>query len=72
MQERAPGPSCPVDDLFGQDLDVRAVVGVFVRDDIYQSAPTPADPNDTMTLPHGSERHGTNGRIEARHVAAPS
>ena len=71
MQERAAGPSCPVDNVFGQDLNVRAVIGVFVRDDIYQAAPTPADPDDAMTRPHGSKRHGTNGWIEARHVAAP-
>ena len=72
VQERAPGPPRPVDDVFGQDGRVLAVVGVLVRDDIHQTGPTPADSNDTMSLSQCANGDGSNGRIEARHVAAPS
>ena len=70
VQKRAAGPSCFVDDLFGQDPHVLAIVRVLVRDDIDQTTPAPANADDAMTLPQCTNRNGPDGRVEAGYVAA--
>jgi hypothetical protein len=72
VQERPSGSSRSADHLFGQNLRVRTVVCIFVRDDIHQAAPTTAEADDAVTLSKCANRNGSNSRIEAWHVAAPS
>ena len=70
VQERAAGAACLVHQVFGQKPDGRAVVGVFVRDDVHQATPAPANPDDAMTFPNCAKRYSPDGWVETRYIAA--
>ena len=63
VQERAPGPTRLVDDFFGEDLIVVAVVGFPVTDNFYGTSPSSPNPNDLIPLPGGPDGHCPDSRI---------
>src|SRR5205809_6964705 len=71
MQKRAAGACCTIDDLFGQDLKVLAVVGVFITQDADRAQPAVADTNDLIAFAQGANGDRADRGIEPRHIPAP-
>ena len=70
MQERAAGAAGAVDDFFGQDLKVVAVVVVLFADDVDQARPSAAQADHLIALAQRAEGDGADGGVQAGHVAA--
>src|SRR5207253_4510718 len=70
MQKRAAGACCTIDDLFRQDLNVLAVVGVFITQDAYRAQPAMADTNDLIAFAQGANRDRADRGVEPRHIPA--
>ena len=64
---RAPGA---IDDGFGEDLDVLAVVGFRVADVVDEPRPTAPDADDAVSLAEGANGDRADRRIETGHIAA--
>ncbi len=71
VQESSAGAAGAVDQLFGQGLNVVAVVVVLLADNIDQSAPSSAHADHLVALAQRADGDSANRRIQARHVAAP-
>src|SRR5256885_11485582 len=70
MQKRAAGACCTIDDLFRQDLEVLAVVGVFIAQDADRAQPAMADTNDFIAFAQGANGDSADRGIEPRHIPA--
>src|SRR5947208_14835282 len=70
MQKRRAGACCTIDDLFGQDLKVLAVVGVFITQDADLAQPAMADTNDLIAFAQGAKGDRAECGIEPGHIPA--
>jgi hypothetical protein len=72
MKERAAGTAGTVDDFFGKDLEIIAVVVVLFPDDIDEAGPTAFESNDRIALAQGAESYGSDRGIKPRDIASAS
>ena len=70
MKEGAAGASGPIDDVFGEELEIVGVVVRLVADHLDQAAPTVTEADDLITFAQSAESYAANGRIEAGDIAA--
>src|SRR3972149_4395859 len=68
VQEGAPGPSRPVDDFFGQDLEIVAVIGVLCADDLHGAGPAAPDADHLVAFAQRADGHGADGWIQSRNI----
>ena len=70
VQEGAAGAPGPVDDFFGQDLEVVAVVGFWVADQLDDAGPAAADADHLVAFAQCADGDGTDGRVQPGYIAA--
>src|SRR5580692_2805595 len=70
MEKGAAGATRAVDNIFGEALEIVGVVILFVADDVDEAAPSAANANHFVAFAERAEGNGTNGRIQAGHVAS--
>ena len=68
MQERPAGPACPIDELFGEGLEVVAIVVIFFADDVDQARPSAPQADHPVALPQRPDSDRTDRRVQPRHV----
>src|SRR5205807_3924494 len=62
----------PIDDLFGQDLNVLAVVGVLIAQDADRAKPATPETDDLIAFTQGANGDGSDRGIQPRHIPAAS
>src|ERR1041384_6704570 len=70
MQKRAAGACCTIDDLFGQDLKVLAVIGLFITHNAHRAQPAMSETNDLITFAQGANGDRADRGIESRYIPA--
>ena len=70
VEEGASGAAGAVDDVFGEELEVVCVVGIFVADDVDEPSPAAAQADDLVAFADGANGDGADCGVEAGDIAA--
>jgi hypothetical protein len=70
MNKGSTRPPSSIHNLFGQDLIIPAVIGLFIAHNLNRTGPTPPDADNLIPLSPRPDGDGSNGWIQTGHIPA--